>query len=346
MRDGDKSASCLFASDKISRPATPPRDDEIVIRTHFAGVNMPDVAQRKGFYPAPKGASDVLGLEVSGEIVEVGGERGAWNEGDRVCALVNGGGYAEFCVAKKDHTIAVPHDVDMSQAACIPETFFTVWSNLFWSKGVGRMREKETLLIHGGAGGIGSMAIKVATHMKCDVIAVCGSEAKRTYCEDLGAALSIDYNQDDFVERLADTRGGAVDVVLDILGGDAVPNNLSLLKRGGRHISIGFLRGSKVKSTLDLLPLLSKGVVMSGSTLRRRPDEEKASILRDALERFAPLNDALDERERMMDLVRSVHSQPVRVFPMHDASEAHRLMESRELIGKIALDCRAEERAT
>ena len=358
---------CMTLSESARVPALQ-NPDEILIKVQYAGVNMPDVAQRKGFYPAPKGAPQTMGLEVSGEVVSSNSD--FFSEGDRVGALVIGGGYAEYCIAKASHTVFVSEtstDEDkMIRAATFPETFFTVWSNLFWSEGPGRMQfEDETLLIHGGSGGIGTMAIQIASQLaSCRVVATAGSDEKCDLCSELGAYRAVNYNREDFAQVVQDEIGG-VDVILDVVGGSYISKHLQIMNRGGRHISIGFLQGSKVKDVssivhlveyhmpiyiynnalwssnththtqLNLLNLLAKGITLTGSTLRRRPDNIKASILDDALHRLT--SPSLPRKERLRHLLEICQPHVTRIYDLEDAAEAHACMESREHLGKIAL---------
>ena len=235
----------------VSLPTPAPGRGEVLIRVAAAGVNRPDVMQRQGFYPPPPGAPETPGLEVAGTIAAIGEGVSGWKSGDRVCALVAGGGYAEYCVAPAPQCLTVPEGLNMVEAAAIPETFFTVWTNLFDG---GRLKSGEALLVHGGGSGIGTSAIQIAKAFGARVFATAGSEEKCRACVELGAERAINYRSEDFVEVVKQLTGGAgVDVILDMVGGDYVARNIAALAPGGRHVSIAFLQGSKVN--LNLLPV-------------------------------------------------------------------------------------------
>jgi putative PIG3 family NAD(P)H quinone oxidoreductase len=302
----------------MPRPAT----GEVLIRVAAAGINRPDVLQRTGNYPPPPGASPILGLEVSGTVVALGAEVTGWHEGDAVCALVAGGGYAEYCVAPAPQCLPVPKGVALVDAAGLPETFFTVWSNVFDR---GRLAAGQSFLVHGGSSGIGTTAIQLARAFGARVFATAGSPEKCTVCRDLGAERAIDYRQEDFVAILKEaTQGRGVDVILDMVGGPYVEKNLRSLALEGRLVQIAFLQGSKV--TLDLAHLMVRRQTITGSTLRPRPVADKAAIARNL-------------RDKVWPLIEAGKVRPVidRSFPLAEAAAAHRLMESSAHIGKILL---------
>jgi NADPH2:quinone reductase len=306
----------------VNMPVPQPAEDEVLIRVVSAGVNRPDLMQREGRYPPPPGASDIPGLEVAGDVVSRGARVTRWREGDRACALVSGGGYAEFCVAPEVQCLPVPSAVDAAVAGALPETFFTVWANVFER---GRLRAGETLLVHGGASGIGTTAIQLGRAFGARVFATAGSNRKCAACERLGAERAVNYKEEDFVAVLLDaTAGRGVDVILDMVGGDYLPRNVELLALEGRLLQIAMLRGSK--SELNLVRLLRQRLTITGSTLRSRTVEEKGALAR-AVEASA------------WPLLESGTVRPVihATLPLAQAAHAHRLMESGEHIGKIVL---------
>jgi putative PIG3 family NAD(P)H quinone oxidoreductase len=303
-------------------PVPRPGPREVLIRVAAAGVNRPDLLQRAGSYPPPPGASPVLGLEVAGTIAALGGEVADWREGDSVCALVPGGGYAEYCLAPAPHCLPVPRGLSMVEAAGLPETFFTVWSNVFDR---GRLQPGESFLVHGGSSGIGTTAIQLAHAFSARVFATAGSPEKCAVCTELGAERAIDYRREDFTAIVKEaTEGRGVDVILDMVGGPYVEKNLRALAVEGRLVQIAFLQGSKV--TLDLVHLMMRRQTITGSTLRPRSVADKAAIAR-----------AL--REKVWPLIEAKRVRPVidRSFPLAEAAEAHRLMQSSAHIGKIIL---------
>lgn len=307
---------------RSTRPVPKPRPDEVLVRVAAAGINGPDIYQRQGLYPAPPGASDLPGLEIAGTVAAVGENAGAWRIGDRVCALVTGGGYAEYCTAAASHCLPIPDGLDPVQAAALPETFFTVWSNVFERA---RMAAGETLLVHGGGGGIGTTAIQLAHALDHRVFTTEGGAAKCAMLERLGAERAIDYAADDFVTVIkAATDGRGVDVILDIVGGDYVQRNIACLARDGRLVNIAFRKGSKVE--IDLMPVMLKRLTLTGSTLRVQAPERKAAIARALLERVWPLIAA----GRIVPLI---HAR----LPLADAAEGHRMMEAAAHVGKIML---------
>jgi len=300
-----------------------PGDGEVLIRVAGAGVNRPDVQQRKGLYPPPPDASPVLGLEIAGEIVAVGGGVAGLSPGDRVCALVNGGGYAEYCLAPAVQCLPWPAGYDATRAAALPETFFTVWANVF---GHGKLAAGETVLIHGGSSGIGTTAIQLARAFGARVFATAGSAAKCEACVGLGAEACIDYTREDFVERIrALTDGRGVDVILDMVAGSYLSRNVKLLARDGRLVVIAVQGGTR-DPDLDIRQVMMKRLVITGSTMRPRTRAEKAAI-------------AQGLRDQVWPLLSAGKCAPVihGVFPLEEAPAAHRLMESSAHIGKIVL---------
>jgi len=307
-----------------SRPVPEPGPGEVLIRVAAAGVNRPDLMQRQGLYPPPPGASDIPGLEIAGTVAAVGQGVTTPQTGDAVCALVTGGGYAERCLAAAPLCLPIPQGLDFTQAASLPETFFTVWANLLDTERGARLRPGESLLVHGGTSGIGVAAIQLAREFGARVFATAGSEEKCRFCESLGAT-AINHRQQDFVEAIKTaTQGKGVDVVLDMVGGDYLQRNLACLGLDGRLAQIAFLQGPKTQ--IDLTPLLLKRLTLTGLTLRPRGVAEKAAMAR-----------AL--REKVWPLLESGRVKPVvhAVFPLDRAAEAHRLMESGTHIGKIVL---------
>jgi len=304
------------------RPIPAPGRGEVLIRVAAAGVNRPDVLQRKGLYPPPPGASDIPGLEVAGEVVAAGEGAARWQAGDRVCALVTGGGYAEYATAHESHCLPFPAGLGAVEAAALPETCFTVWSNVFERAALG---PGETLLVQGGASGIGTTAIQMARAFGHRVFATAGTPEKCAACERLGAERAVNYRSEDFVAVVkAATGGRGADVILDMVGGDYVARELQALADDGRLVLIAFLGGSRV--SLDLMPLMLRRLTITGSTLRARPVEVKARIAAALGEKVWPLIEAGAIRP-------AIHA----TFPLADAARAHALMESGGHIGKIVL---------
>lgn len=300
-----------------------PGRGEVLIQVAAAGVNRPDLMQRGGAYPPPPGASDIPGLEVSGTVIGAGPGVQEWRAGDRVCALVSGGGYATLCVAPAMQCLPVPRTLDLVAAAVIPETFFTVWANVF---DLGRLKAGETALFHGGTSGIGTTAIQLAVARGARAFATAGSDEKCRACEALGASHAINYRARDFVAAIRELTGDrGVDLVLDIVGGDYVGRNLSVLAMDGRLVQIG-LMGREPSATIDLRRVLNRRLTITGSTLRPRTVEEKGRIAAALAAEVWPLLEA--------GVVKPVI---YRTFPLAQASDAHRLMESSEHVGKIAL---------
>ncbi len=299
-----------------------PGSGEVLIQVAAAGVNRPDVLQRQGGYPPPPGASDVPGLEIAGTVAAVGSSVVDFAVGDAVCALVTGGGYAQFCPAPAPQVLPIPAGLDMIEAAALPETFFTVWTNVFDR---GRLRPGEAFLVHGGSSGIGTVAIQLANAFEARVFATAGSARKCAECERLGAVRAINYRDEDFVDAVkSETGGRGVDLILDMVGGDYVQRNFSALAVEGRLVQIAFLGGSKTE--LNLMSLMLKRLTLTGATLRGRTIEDKAAIAK-----------AL--RDRVWPLLESARVRPVidSTFPLADATKAHERMESGEHIGKIVL---------
>ena len=306
----------------VERPRPEPGSGEVLIRVAAAGVNRPDVMQRRGQYAPPPGASDIPGLEVAGTIDAVGADVTEWQIGDRVCALVAGGGYAELCVAPAPQCLRVPTGMTLTDAAALPETFFTVWSNVFDR---GQLKAGESVLIHGGSSGIGTTAIQLARAFGARVFATAGSAEKCAACEQLGAELAVNYRDTDFVAAVrAATGGRGVDLILDMVGGEYVSRNLDTLAVDGRLVQIAILGGAKAQ--INMLPILQRRLTVTGSTLRPRPVAEKGAIARALLERVWPLLES--------GAVRPVIFQ---TLPLQDASAAHRVMESSLHIGKLVL---------
>jgi NADPH:quinone reductase len=303
-------------------PMPQPRPGEVLIKVAAAGVNRPDVLQRMGFYPPPPGASNIPGLEVAGEIAALGEGGSLWNIGDRVTALTVGGGYAEYTLAHEGSCMRVPKGFGMIEAACIPETFMTVWHNVFER---GALKAGESFLVHGGSGGIGSTAIQLAVHFGARVFATAGSAEKCAYCESLGAERAINYKEQSFPEEIKSlTLGRGADVILDMVGGDYVQNNIACAAEDGRIVQIAFLKGSRAQ--LDLMPLMLKRLTLTGSTLRPRKPEFKAHLARELEQKVWPLFES--------GALRIIIDK---VFPLAQAAEAHRHMETSTHMGKIVL---------
>ena len=304
------------------RPVPQPGESEILIRVAAAGVNRPDVLQRAGAYPPPKGASDLPGLEVAGEVVAVGPKAARWKIGDKVAALTPGGGYAPYAVTDAGHALPVPAGLDMIQAAAIPETFFTVWHNVFQR---GRLQSGETLLVHGGSSGIGTTAIMLAKAFGATVIVTAGSPEKCETCRKLGADVAIDYKAEDWSAAVKQATGGrGPDVILDMVGGSYIAKNYEVAAMEGRIVNIAFLQGSKVE--VDFVRLMIKRLSHMGSTLRAQSVAAKAAIAAAVEEHAWPLL----AQGRCRPLIHAV-------FPLSEAAKAHALMESSSHSGKIVL---------
>ncbi len=304
-----------------------PGAGEVVIRVAAAGVNRPDILQRKGLYPPPAGVTRIPGLEIAGTVVGLGPETRFWHMGDRVCALVSGGGYAEFCIASGEQCLPVPRGLSMTEAASLPETFFTVWSNVFDRAAI---RSGESLFVQGGASGIGVCAIQLAHAFGLRVFATAGSAEKCLACERLGAERAINYRTEDFVAVTnALTEGRGVDVILDMVGGDYVRRELQMLADDGRLVFISYLGGREATVDIDLV--LRRRLVLTGSTLRSRPVEVKAAIARSLRTQVWPLL----ENGRVRPVVHAT-------FSLEQAADAHALIESGTHIGKIVLQVAAD----
>ena len=303
-------------------PVPTPGAGEVLIKVAYAGVNRPDVMQRRGLYPPPPGASPILGLEIAGQVAARGADVAGIGEGEAVCALVAGGGYAEYCTAPALQCLPVPKGLSLCEAAALPETFFTVWTNVFER---GRLQAGEAFLVHGGTSGIGTTAIQLAHAFGARVLATAGSEEKCAFCKKLGAEAAINYRSEDFVEVARRLTGGkGVDLILDMVGGAYFQRNLRALAVEGRLVQIAFQDGSEI--TCNLTPILVKRLLVTGSTLRPRPVSEKGMI-------------AAALKDRVWPLLEAGRVKPVihKVFPLAEAAAAHALMESSAHIGKIML---------
>jgi len=306
----------------VQRPTPAPREGEVLIAVRAAGVNRPDVMQRQGMYPPPPGAPDIPGLEIAGTVVARGPRVDEPAVGDEVCALVQGGGYAEYCVAAAPLCLPVPSGMDAADAAAIPETFFTVWTNVM---GRGRLVEGERALVHGGSSGIGTTAIQIIANAGAEVMVTAGSEEKCRACLDLGALAAINYRDSDFVAEVKRLTGDlGVDLVLDMVGGDYFPRNLECLAKEGRLVQIALQHGPK--SEINLLQIMLRRLTVTGSTLRPRGVAEKAAI-------------AEDLKREIWPQLESGRIRPViyQRFPLARAADAHELMDSSRHIGKILL---------
>ena len=295
-------------------------DDEVLIKVVGAGMNRPDTMQRSGFYPPPEGASEILGLEVSGNIVKTGKNVDSSFEGKEVCALLTGGGYAEYATCNVATILPIPKGISLLDACIIPETFFTVWTNLF---NQGNLKKTESLLIHGGASGIGLTAISIAKAMGIKCFATVGSEKKKDFIDDIEIERCINYNEEDFEKIIKDQFSG-VDVILDMVGGDYFQKNINILNRLGRLINIAYLKGSRIEA--NLLPIMLKKLTISGSTLRIRRNDEKKLIADQLIENIWPLIEN-----------RSIKLYIDQRYKYSDVVEAHKYMEKNQNIGKILL---------
>ena len=304
-----------------TRPVPQPQAKQVLVKVAAAGVNGPDLMQRRGLYPPPKGASDLPGLEIAGTVVAVGSEVEEWSVGDLVCALTDGGGYAEFCAVLASHCLPIPKGLSLTEAAGIPESFCAVWSNVFM--GVG-LTPGETFLVHGGAGGIGTSAIQLAKAFGARVYATDSPAERCDACVQLGADRVIDYNKEDFVEVVRQEAQGA-DVILDIVGGDYIARNIKASAPDARIIQLAFNKGSDIQ--INLMPIMLKRLVYTGSTLRSRPDAFKTEIIRQLREKVWPLFEA-----------GTIKPLIYKTFPLAQAADAHRLMESAAHVGKIMFE--------
>lgn len=317
-----------FGGPEVLVPATGPvpraQAGEVLIKVHAAGVNRPDVQQRLGGYNPPPGASPIPGLEVAGTIVEVAPDVAGWKVGDAVCALVAGGGYAEYCPAPAPQCLPVPSGLSLLEAAALPENYYTVWTNVFQRGG---LKAGETILIHGGSSGIGTTAIQLAREFGARVFTTVGNEEKAKVCRDLGAERAINYRGEDFVAVVKDLTGGnGVELIVDMVGGSYMERNIDALALEGRLVQIAFLEASKAE--VDFLPMMLKRLTLTGSTLRPRTIEQKAEI-------------AAELREKVWPLIEAGRVKPLihKTFPLAEAAAAHALMESSTHIGKIMLLC-------
>ncbi|HTD90998.1 MAG TPA: NAD(P)H-quinone oxidoreductase [Burkholderiales bacterium] len=301
------------------RPVPVPKAGEVLVKVAATGVNGPDMMQRKGLYPAPAGASDLLGLEISGEVTMAGDGVTRWKTGDKLCGLTNGGGYAEYCLVDANHCLPIPKGVSLIDAAGLPETFFTVWSNVFIGAG---LKAGETFLVHGGAGGIGTTCIQLGKAFGAKVIATDSPDARCQICRDLGADRVIDYKQEDFVEAVR-SEGGA-NVILDIVGGPNIEKNIKAASPDARIIQLAFAAGSKVE--INLMPIMLKRLTYTGSTLRTRPVAFKTRVAQELEARVWPLIE-----------VGKIRVVTGRTFALADAVQAHAMMESAGHTGKILL---------
>lgn len=300
-----------------------PAPDEILIKVAYAGVNRPDALQRAGAYPPPPGASDLPGLEVSGVVIDKGADVSRWSVGDQVCALTNGGGYAEYVAVHADHALPIPDGLDLAKGAALPETYFTVWSNVFER---GALQAGETFLVHGGTSGIGTTAIQLASAFGARVFATAGTDEKCAACRELGAEIAVNHREADYVETLREATGGrGVDVILDMVGGDYIARNVKLAAEDGRIVSIAFLKGPK--ADLNFALMMMKRLTLTGSTLRARSIEYKAQL-------------AATLEQKVWPLLASGRVKPVmdQRFLLDDAPKAHARMEAGAHIGKILLE--------
>ena len=304
-----------------TRPLPILKDHEILLKVSAAGVNGPDLVQRRGHYPPPKGASDLLGLEVSGEVVAVGTAQNLWAVGDKICGLTNGGGYAEYVAIDAAHCLPIPGGISLTDAAGLPETYFTVWSNVFFNQ---KLPTNGNFLVHGGAGGIGSTAIQLGAAMGLSVYTTARDAASCDYCVSLGAHRAINLNDEDFVSILREA--GGADIILDIIGGDYIARNIKAARHDARIIQLAFNAGSRVE--IDLMPVMLKRLSFTGSTLRSRPDQFKAEVAADLRAVVWPLF-----AKRASHLRATTFAS----FPMAEACKAHALMESKGKNGKILL---------
>ncbi|MBT5072580.1 MAG: NAD(P)H-quinone oxidoreductase [Kordiimonadaceae bacterium] len=295
------------------------RSSEVLVRIFAAGVNGPDLVQRRGHYPPPKGASDLLGLEISGEVVAVGVDITNWAVGDHLCALTNGGGYAEYVAVEATHCLPIPAHISNIDAAGLCETYFTVWSNLFFNQTI---TANDLLLVHGGSGGIGSTAIQLGSELGMRVYTTCGSAENCSYVESLGAERSINYKEEDFVDVV---RGaGGANLILDIIGGDYIARNIKAASADARIVQLAFNAGSKVE--INMMPIMLKRLIYTGSTLRSRPEQFKSDVASDLMKNVWPMF----EKKKLF-------AQTHKVFSFEQASEAHSMMEASQHRGKILL---------
>jgi NADPH:quinone reductase len=309
------SPDVLFVSE---RPIPEPGPHEILVQVKAAGVNRPDLSQREGSYPPPPGASPILGLEIAGTVCKIGAEVKNWKINDSICGLTNGGGYAEYCLVPQEQGLPLPHGLNFTEAASLPETYFTVWSNLFMRT---RLKSGESFLVHGGSSGIGSCAIQLAKAFGAHVATTVGSEAKAAFCKKLGADQIINYKEEDFFSLLKEK---GIDVILDMIGGEYFPKNLLLLKEEGRLVQIACMQGSS--AAIDLKRMYSRRLTILGSTLRAQSTEAKGRIAQELLQNVWPLF----KKKVLKPVVTAT-------FPLAQAADAHKLMASSQHCGKIVL---------
>ncbi len=304
------------------RPVPQPGGNDLLVRIAAAGINRPDILQREGGYPPPPGASDIPGLEVAGTVVKIGPQTKGWSVGDTLCALLTGGGYAQYCSVAAPQCLPIPKGLDMVEAAALPETFFTVWTNVFERAG---LKPGETLLVHGGSSGIGTAAIQMASRLGSRVMVTAGTDEKCAACLELGAERAVNYTTEDFVAAAKEfTDGKGLDVILDMVGGDYIGRNIKALATEGRLMNIAYLKGAKAE--INFLPVMLKRLTIGGSTLRVQPIERKGEIAQALKKNIWPLIES-------GDITPVVHA----TFPLDQAKKAHRLMESGVHIGKIVL---------
>ena len=305
------------------RPLPEYLPNQVLVKVETAGVNGPDIIQRQGFYPPPPGASDLMGLEVAGEVVAKGTDVTQWEIGDQLCALTNGGGYAEFVAIDADHCLPIPPNVSFEDAGGLCETYFTVWSNLYLDQ---QPDEDSILLVHGGAGGIGTTAIQLGSAMKQRVFTTCSNQDNQDFCEALGAERAINYRVEDFVEIVREA--GGANVIVDIVGGDYIAKNLKAAAPDARLIQLAFRTGSKVE--VNLMPVMLKRLTLTGSTLRSRPSQFKARVAADLKARAWPLFES-----------RALKALTHEIVPMNEVIAAHQMMEAATHRGKILLQMRS-----
>jgi NADPH:quinone reductase len=293
---------------------------DVLVKVAYAGVNGPDIMQRRGLYPPPKGASPLLGLEIAGTVEAIGAEVRRWKLGDRICALANGGGYAQYCTVLEDHCLPVPEGLGLEEAASLPEAYFTVWSNIFMTA---HLKEGEVFLVHGGAGGLGTASIQLGKAFGAKVVVTDSPAERVAQCRALGADRAIDYRSEEFVDIVRDEFGGA-DVILDIVGGPYIAKNVKAARHDARIVQLAFAQGSKVE--FDFMPIMLKRLHYTGSTLRSRPDAFKTQVARELEKNVWPLFAS----KRIKPVVNTV-------LPLAQAADAHRLMESGGHYGKIVL---------
>ncbi|WP_444889718.1 NAD(P)H-quinone oxidoreductase [Microbulbifer sp. DLAB2-AA] len=304
----------------LPRPEVAP--GEVLVEVAAAGVNRPDIVQRNGHYPPPPGASPILGLEVSGRVAAVGEGVERWQVGDKICALTNGGGYADFVTVPEGQCLPIPGAFSMVEAATLPETFFTVWANVFDRA---RLQSGEIFLVHGGSSGIGTTAIQLAHQLGARVFATAGSAEKCVACVQLGAEQAINYREEDFVQAVKEaTSGHGADVILDMVGGSYIDRNIQVAANDGRIVNIAYLQGARVE--VNMLPVMLKRLSLTGSTLRPRSTQVKANIAHSLESQVWPLIEA-----------GKIHPQIAARFPLEEVAEAHRLLESGKIVGKIVL---------